>query len=480
MQLRYKVVLVGVVPLVVAACLLALVVREQGRELARSQMEGIDELLAKDELRNLMKLARKAIPELDRSEQDDQETRARALEKLRSLDFGENGYFFVYDLHGTNLMHPWQPQLEGKDLSNLMDDRSQLVVRQATQVALAGGSEGGFLRYRWPRPPQQSPQQWSDKLGYVVALPHWGWMLGTGIYLDDIKAIDQTAQRIQVSSAAAVGRTMLLIAVIAISAVLVVTSLSVALNVSQQRLADSKLRKLTWQVVVAEEQERARVSRRLHDEVMPELIAVKVDLETALIELKRHRHDRVVTMLEQGLVGLTQGVDQIRKASHGLRPRVRGDGLAALLEQTGAAFSDRTALSMTVDARDDLQPMSAEAATALFRVAQQALDNVDRHARATRVAIRLAARRHRGASGTSLTVSDDGCGFDVAAVEARPAGGIGLLNMRERIEALGGRLFIRSGSKGTDVEAFLPSEAPREGDHHDDDEGAHDVDDVKA
>jgi two-component system NarL family sensor kinase len=480
MQLRSKVVLLAVVPLVLAAGLLAFVVRGQSRALAKTQIDEIDEVLAREELRNLMRLARKAIPELDSSEHDDQETRRRVLEQLRSLDFGENGYFYVYDLNGMSLMHPWQRGLENKNQWDLTDDRKQPVIQQLTRTALDAGPDGGFLRYRWPRPPQSAPQQWSDKLGFVVSLPHWGWMLGTGIYLDDlkaIKAIKETTQQIQASSTAAVGRTTLSIVVVAVLVVLVVAALSVALNVSQQRLADAKLRKLTWQVVAAEEQERARVSRYLHDEAMQDLIAVKVILETAVIELKGHpAHDRLVEMLEHGLVGLTQGVDQIRKVSHGLRPRLQGDGLPALLEQTGAAFSERTGLPATVEAPAVLQPMSAEAATAMFRVTQQALDNVHRHAHATRVAIRLAAGRHWGSSGTRLTVSDDGCGFDVGAVEAQPRAGIGLLNMRERIEALGGRIFIRSGSKGTVVEVFLPNEAPREGDAHDDndDSGDHD------
>jgi two-component system NarL family sensor kinase len=385
-------------------------------------------------------------------------------------------------MDGNNLMHPWWKQLEGKNQWNLTDDRGHYVIRELAQVAREGGPAGGFLRYRWPRPPQQPDEHWTDKLGYVVYLPHWNWMLGTGIYLDDIKdikAIKETPQRIQASSAAAVGRTMRWIAVIAMLAVLLAASVGVALNVSQQRLADAKLRKLTWEVFAAEEQERARLARYLHDEAMQDLVAVRVILETLLIELKHPLvHDKLCTMVEQGLRGLSQSIDQIRELSHGLRPRLLGEGLPALLAQTGAAFAARTGVHTVVDAPAGLQPMSAEAATALFRVTQQALDNIDRHARATRVAIRLARRDRRGASGISLTVTDDGCGFDTAAVERRSGGGIGLLNMRERIEALGGRLFILSRSSGTEsgteIEAFLPSDASREGDAHDGNNGSDD------
>lgn len=470
MQLRYKVVLLAVVPLVLAAGLLAFTVREQSLALARSQIDGIDDLLAKDELLSLMNVARKAIPELDSPEHADQETRRRVLEKLRSLDFGKNGYFYVYDLNGTNLMHPWWRTLENKGQWNLTDDQGHLIIQQLIHAALGGGTGGGFLRYRWPRPAVQN--QWKDKLGYVICLPHWGWMLGTGIYLDDVAAIKQT-QQIQVSSTATIDRTMRLIALIAALAVLVVAALGVALNVSQQQLADAKLRRLTWRVVAAEEQERARVSRYLHDEAMQDLIAVKLVLETVLLELRCDpSHDRLVAMLERGLAGLTDGVDQIRKVSHGLRPRLQSDGLPDLLAQTGAAFAERTGLPTIVDAKAVLQPMSAEAATALFRVTQQALENVHRHAHATRVMIRLAAHRRWGSLGTSLTVNDNGRGFDVAAVERRSGGGIGLLNIRERIEALGGRLVIRSGPKGTEIEAFLSNETLTEGGRYDESDDA--------
>ena len=470
MHVRYKVLLLAVVPLVLAAALLAVVVWGQNRALVAREVE----LIARHELRSLMELARKAVPELDSRDHGDDATKQRVLAQLRRLDFGENGYFYVYNLKGVNQMHPRQPKLEGESLWGRTDDRGAPVIQDLIATAQQNGDPGGFRRYRWQRPSQHSPQQWADKLGYVVQLPNWGWMLGTGIYMDDINATNLT-ERIHDASAAANSHTMLLIAAIAVLAVLVVGSLGVALNVSQQRLADGKLRKLTWQVVDAAEQERARVSRYLHDEAMQDLIAVRMVFETAVLELKRQPSQvQLVAALEHGLVGLGQGVDQIRKVSHGLRPRLLRDGLPGLLEQTAAAFFERTGVPATVDAFADMQPMAAETATALFRVTQQALDNVERHAHAEHVTIRLAAGRRRGASGVNLVVSDDGCGFDVAAVEARPGGGIGLLNMRERIEALGGQLFIRSGVKGTQVEAFLPNEAPRKDDRHGDDSDSND------
>jgi signal transduction histidine kinase len=79
---------------------------------------------------------------------------------------------------------------------------------------------------------------------------------------------------------------------------------------------------------------------------------VKLVLESVLLELRRDLSlNRLVAMLERGLAGLTEGMDQIRQVSHGLRPRLQSDGLPELLAQTGAAFSEGTGLPTIVDAR---------------------------------------------------------------------------------------------------------------------------------
>ena len=457
MQLRYQVVLLAVVPLVLAAGLMAFVVEREGRALADAQVAEAERILRaakQDELRHLVELARGAIRELERAERDDPAIRARALEVLRGLTFGADGYFYVYDLEGRCLMHARMPHLEGRDLRDMVDELGEPIIQQLLARARAGG---GFLEYRWERPSRQSSSQ---KLGYVVPVPRWGWMLGTGIYLDELEAI---TREIRTSSSAAIGQTMLFIAVVAVLAAMAVAALGVALNVTQQRLADSKLRALNRQLIAAQQVERDRVARELHDGVMQDLTAVRYDLETALDELKPP--GRPAAALEQGLAGLVRGVDEIRRISRGLRPSLQGEELPAALEQAGVAFSRRTGVELLAEVSASLPPLSNEVAMALLPVTRQALDNIERHARATRVAIRLAACERRGSAGIALTVSDDGRGFDVVAAEARLGGGIGLLNMRERIEALGGRLSIRSSPKGTAIEACLPGSAAEEDSH---------------
>jgi len=459
MQLRYKIVLLAVVPLVLAAALLAFVVEREGKALADAQVAEAEQILLaakQDELRHLMDLARGAIWESERSERDDSATRTRGLETLRRLTFGEDGYFYVYEMNGRALMHARMPHFEGRNLIGLEDDIGKPVIQQLLARARAGG---GFLQYHWQRPSQLKSSQ---KLGYVVPVPRWGWMIGTGIYLDELEAI---THQIRTSSSAAIGDTMIFIAMIAILAAMVVAALGVTLNVTQQRLADSKLRVLNRQLMVAQQAERDRLARELHDGVMQDLIAVRFNLETACDEVRSLGQS--AGMLEQGLAGLVCSVDEIRRISRALRPLLQGDELPEALEQAAMALSKRTGVALIVEASATLQPMSNDAAMALLQVTKQALDNIERHTRSTQVTIRLTTSVRQGSIGTTLTVSDDGCGFNVVAAEGRPGGGIGLLNMRERIEALGGRLAIRSSPEGSEIEAFLPDRALAEDDHND-------------
>lgn len=463
MELRYKVVLLGVVPLVVAAGLLAVVVEREGTALVDSQIAEVAPVLRKakeDQLIKVVELALKAVPELS----DPARNPGQALAKLRGLRFGEadDGYFYVYDMATTTcLMNAQSPHLEGKNQTELRDDRGRLVMPPLFEQAHSKLGRG-FVAYRWQKPSQHNG--WRAKLGYVVALPG-NWMVGTGVYIDDLEA---TTAQLRESSAAAIRQTMISIAVIAVLAMLLVAAVGLVLNVSQQRLADSKLQRLTRQVVTVQEAERARVSRYLHDEAVQDLIAVKCVLETAVIKLRSHPLAGALTeTLEKGVAGLAEGVDKIRLISREVRTPVHGDDLAMLLAQIGAAFAERTQVVVSIDGAADPE-LSAEAATALFRVAQQALDNIERHARATHATIALSTGGHRQSAGTRLSVCDDGRGFDVAAVRRRRRAGIGLLSMQERIEGLGGWVTIRSSGSGTEVEAFLPEKVIVEEGHHDD------------
>ncbi len=476
MELRHKVVLLAVAPVIVVAPLLAFMIHREGRALADGQVAKAEQILLaakQEELRHLVALARGAIRHLESPELDAAAARSRALETLRALDFGEDGYFYVYEPSGRNLMHARRPEIEGRDQWNLTDDTGVPIIQELIARARAGG---GFTWTRWWRPTRPTQAAMSPKLSYVELLPHWGWVLGTGIYLDDVDAV---THEIRASSSSSIGHAMIFIAVIAVLAAAMVGAAGMALNVTQQRLADGKLQVLNRQLLAAQEaelaaqeEERTRVVLELHDDVLPDLTAIRIDLETSLAELTPQLPPGSSReMLEQSPVRLSRSIDEIRLLCRDLRPPFQADSLPVAIEQIVKAFSRRTEVAVTLDARVTRRP-PAPAAMALLRVTKEALHNIERHARATQVTIRIAASSRGPSSGTALMVSDDGCGFDVRAVDRRPDRGIGLLSMRVRMEALGGELAIRSSPKGTEIEAFLPHDAPVEDHHHDGDDEA--------
>jgi two-component system NarL family sensor kinase len=155
---------------------------------------------------------------------------------------------------------------------------------------------------------------------------------------------------------------------------------------------------------------------------------------------------------------LNTAVGEVRRISHNLRPTLLDDlGLPAALEHLGREFaipSQDGAPPLAVRLHTAGQPVKLPEAyaTALFRVTQEALTNVIRHAGATRADMTLAYSPRD----LRLTIADDGRGFDYAEVQQDPRRGIGLRNMRERMNALSGTLTFRSTSHGTVLQAWLP------------------------
>ncbi|MGN6701741.1 MAG: cache domain-containing protein, partial [Burkholderiaceae bacterium] len=215
------------------------------------------------ELKHYVVLATRAISHLYDSGRDDPATLDEAKAILAKLEYGDDGYFFLYDMHGKNLMHPRLPEIVGKNLWEMKDANGNPTIQRLTERARAGG---GFERYMWEKP---SLHQVMPKLGYVVSLDRWGWMMGTGIYLDDVEA---ALAKIDAQISGNIHSTMLWITGIAIASVLGIALSGLALNVSEYRVADAKLKVLAQRVVRSQEDERARLSRDLHDGISQLLV----------------------------------------------------------------------------------------------------------------------------------------------------------------------------------------------------------------
>ena len=371
---------------------------------------------------------------------DSDETKRQVLALLERINFGSDGYFFVYDRSGKSLMHPRQATLVGKDLWNMTDPHGLPVIQALIRSATEGD---GFQRYGWQKP---STGQVAEKLAYVSMLERWGWMLGTGIYLEDV---DNAIAQVRHDVSSGIRTTMLAIAIVALIAVLLVFASGLTLNVSEHRLADRRQQQLTQRIITSQEEERSRLSRELHDGISQLLVSIKFKFELAGHELDAGKASAAQT-LRQGIERLAGAIGEVRRISHDLHPSLLDTlGLASAIGQLASEFEQRSGLRVTYDNSLGDTRLSDDMNVALFRILQEALTNIERHAGAGQVTIQLTGDPRR----VNLRISDDGTGFSPR--QAEQSGGIGLRNIRERVEHFGGDFSIASTSAGTVLSVAL-------------------------
>jgi signal transduction histidine kinase len=226
-------------------------------------------------------------------------------------------------------------------------------------------------------------------------------------------------------------------------------------NRAQTEQAEQELRRLSQQLVKAQEDERRNISRELHDEVGQTLTALRVELGN--VERLRHGpEEKFQEHLDDAKKLAAETLRSVRNMAAGLRPSILDDlGLGPALEYQAREFSRRTGIPVEV-AREGLPPELPEGhRTCLYRVVQEALTNCARHADAKEIRIALNADSER----LNLTVEDDGRGLEGEENGERRHGsnGMGLIGMEERVRELGGTLAIRSEpGKGTLLNASIP------------------------
>ena len=452
MRLKAKLLFVAAIPLLLSLALIAAAVMLQQRELATREhalVEGGYVDARRAELRNYVQLAMSMVKPLVEAGGDPRAAQAEAIRLLQSLDYGDDGYFFVYDLHGRVLMHPRQRELVGQDLWEMRDARGNATIQSLLARARAGG---GYVDYMWRRP---STGQVAPKLGYVVQIPSWGWMVGTGLYRDDIDAA--TAQ-LDAQASSNIGQTLLWIAAIACGGVALISLSGLWLNLSEHRVADAKLQLLARKVVRFQEDERAHLARELHDGATQTMVSAKLLVESAIAQLEREDRGSPPA-LERALGGLTESLNEVRRISHRLRPAMLDElGLPAALELLAREADDAGVARVDLRVVGEDVALPEEVKTALFRVTQEALANVGKHAQAQQVLLALTF----AADGLALDISDDGQGFELDRVQLDPKRGIGLRNMRERLESIGGSFEVHAAlGTGTRLLARVPSSALR-------------------
>lgn len=214
--------------------------------------------------------------------------------------------------------------------------------------------------------------------------------------------------------------------------------------------AGYELRRLSQQLVHAQEEERKALSHELHDEVGQTLTALRIELGN-LSESGEITDESSKERLVETKLLAEQALRTVRDMAMGLRPAMLDElGLIPALQWQGREHSRRTGIPVSVEVEGGVDELPEEYRTCVYRVVQEALNNIAKHAAAHRILIGIRARN----GGLSISVKDDGVGFDP---QSRNRGGMGLLGMAERVKKLGGSLEVVSQpGLGSSILAQMP------------------------
>ena len=229
----------------------------------------------------------------------------------------------------------------------------------------------------------------------------------------------------------------------------------VVTDMTEARHNEERLRALTNRVVKVQEAERGRVALELHDHITQLLCGIAFRCQALVAKLSGRDLAAKAEAVKLHKL-LAAAAEEVERISRNLRPSLLDQlGLDAVFHETGKEFSKRTGVPVTVVGEPPSMRLPPDTELALYRILQEALQNVEKHARARHVAVGLI----RSGTAVRLTIRDDGIGF---AAERPPATkkqkrGLGLLGMRERAAYVNGTLTITSAPRaGTEIEVCIP------------------------
>ena len=223
---------------------------------------------------------------------------------------------------------------------------------------------------------------------------------------------------------------------------------------SQQELQQSReeLRALAGQLLTAQEGERRRIARDLHDDVNQRLAMLAMDLRR--IEKGDQTDPAAVASMVRSITGrLTAVSDDVRQMAYRFHPSILDDlGLTKAVSRLVDDFSASTGIQAVYVHHDPVSPVPTDLATCVYRIAQESLNNVARHARASEVEVELICDEGR----VTLSIRDNGVGFDPLQV-SQMRGRLGVLSMKERVRLVGGTLDVTTApGRGTHIEVDVP------------------------
>jgi PAS domain S-box-containing protein len=234
-------------------------------------------------------------------------------------------------------------------------------------------------------------------------------------------------------------------------------SIGVARDITDQVQTEEDLRQVSSRLLRLQEEERRRIARELHDSVSQKLLTVSLNL-TRMKEAGKARAKLPARVLQETQRTIKDLSKEVRSLTYLLHPPFLDElGLAAAIEEYVRGFSQRSGIHLEFEAQSKMGRIPKESETALFRIVQEALGNIQKHSGSATGRIRL----RREGDVTILEITDQGRGMPRKRGRKQKTRtsrlGVGILGMRERMRQLGGRLDIASDDSGTTVTAILPA-----------------------
>ncbi|MGH1441071.1 MAG: cache domain-containing protein [Cellvibrionaceae bacterium] len=447
---KTKILLLVIIPLILVSLALTILSIYQARELGNKNVQSFSEMifnLRRGELKNYTELAITAVKHLyEDAEPNDLVIQEEAKEIFRNLEFGEDGYFFVYDYNGVNVAHPKKPQLEGKNLWGIQDPNGTYLIRSL--VNQAKNTEGGFTDYIWDKP---SKGRQVGKIGYSMGLGDWEWMVGTGLYIDDL---EDAVAGIEAEVSENIQGTLKLIAGLALACTIIVGLIGARFTMSEGKLADEKLQLLSRKAVEGQEEERGRVARDLQEGINKALHATRSKLKDVAKAGSLTEGDARKDFLKAVTI-LDHTIKEVYRISGELRPEILDNlGLYPAVESLAEKVSEESNIQISFKKIDTGSRLKVELETAIYRIIQEAMKNIVLHANATTASIRLRQTDNM----LNLTIQDNGIGFDTKKVMGKGGkGGVGFVDMRVRAESLGGTFNVFASEEiGTVIKVNIP------------------------
>ncbi len=444
--------------------------RSAEERLARQKPEGGEQRTEVEMARLVHELEVHQI-ELEMQNAELQRTRVEAeaaLERYTELyDFAPVGYFSIdqqgliqeLNLAGAAMLGMARSRILQRRLRGFVSPASRPVVdafletlfaspgKRACEALLMTGTGAAF---------------WADLQASSLALPKGGrnWCRVAVSNIAALKRGEEAQRRVEALAAANQEADREIAQRRAVEASLRESEQTQRDLLAESRRLHAQLRHLTHQILLSQEEERKQISRQLHDEIAQILAGVKVQLtvltQAALVNPGDLRKRLART---RRLIG--QSIDVVHRFARGLRPALLDDlGLIPALRSLVKGMLGRKRLRIHFSAYAGVEALDGVNRTMLYRVTQEALTNVVRHAHARHAVVRIL----KTPDAVRLVIHDDGKSFPAERMlSARLGGHLGLVGMRERVEMVGGRFAIKSApGKGTTVTAEIPFDSPRQ------------------